>query len=71
MKAILEFNLPEDQSDYIFASKGYEFWECLWDINNEMRSIIKHDDKASDDVVALAEKVREMIYNNVDIYCVE
>ena len=33
MKAILEFNLPEDKQDFTVATNGLNFWHVLWDLD--------------------------------------
>ena len=47
MKAILEFNLPDDQQDFELATKGLKFWSILWDLDQSLRSKTKY---ASDDL---------------------
>jgi hypothetical protein len=43
MKAILEFNLPEDKEEYDTASKGMDWAVLAWDIDQFMRNKIKYD----------------------------
>ena len=45
MRAILEFNLPEDKDDYTFASRGGDYWRCLWDFSEWLWDEITHNDK--------------------------
>ena len=47
MKAILEFNLPDDQQDFELATKGLKFWSVLWELDQSLRSKTKY---ASDDL---------------------
>jgi hypothetical protein len=47
MKAILEFNLPEDQQDFDLATKGLKFWSVLWELDQSLRAKTKY---ASDDL---------------------
>lgn len=47
MKAILEFNLPEDQQDFDLATKGMKMWSILWDLDQSLRAKTKY---ASDDL---------------------
>jgi hypothetical protein len=42
MKAILEFNLPEDQQDFELATKGLKFWSVLWDLDQSLRAKTKY-----------------------------
>lgn len=43
MKAILEFDLPEDQHDHKYALAGCDALICISDILNEIRSKLKYD----------------------------
>lgn len=47
MKAILEFNLPDDQSDFVLASNASNFWSVLWELDQDLRAKTKY---ASDDL---------------------
>ncbi len=42
MKAILEFELPEDRDDHAFALAGLDALLLIDDITNEIRSYLKH-----------------------------
>ena len=44
MKAILEFNLPEDEEQFYTASKGMDWALCAWDIDQILRDKLKHGD---------------------------
>ena len=43
MKAILEFNLPEDKEEYDTASKGMDWAVLAWDIDQFIRNKIKYE----------------------------
>lgn len=43
MKAILEFNLPEDKEEYDAASKGMDWALVAWDIDDFIRNKIKYE----------------------------
>ena len=43
MKAILEFDLPEDQHDHKYALASCDALICISDILNEIRSKLKYD----------------------------
>ena len=73
MKAILEFNLPEDQPEFNNAIKGKDWKHVCWEIDQYLRKEIKYNDDNSDYKIRVLEKVREelngfMIENNVDLY---
>ena len=42
MKAILEFNLPEEQSEFERATKGGDTYLVLWDLDMILRNMVKH-----------------------------
>ena len=42
MKAILEFNLPEDNEEYNVASKAMDWSLLAWDIDQMIRSLLKY-----------------------------
>ena len=44
MKAILEFNLPEDQNEFEYATKGSEMFLILWNVKQEYRKLMKYND---------------------------
>lgn len=43
MKAILEFNLPEDQHDHAYALAGLDAILVISDLENEIRSKLRYD----------------------------
>lgn len=43
MKAILEFNLPEEQHDHKYALAGTDALICISDLLNEIRAKLKYD----------------------------
>jgi hypothetical protein len=43
MKAILEFNLPEDKEEFDVASRGMDWALLAWDIDQFIRNKIKYE----------------------------
>ena len=43
MKAILEFNLPEDTEEFAVATKAMDWSLLAWDIDQFIRNKIKYD----------------------------
>jgi hypothetical protein len=69
MKAILEFELPEDKQDFDFATQGSDWWNVCWQMDQWLRGQTKHSpDSMSDDTYKALEecrdKLRELITNN-------
>ena len=48
MKAILEFNLPEDQEQFNIASKAMDWALLAWDIDQFIRNKIKYEQDRED-----------------------
>jgi len=69
MKAILEFNLPEDDQEFELATKGLGFWNVLWELDQSLRSKTKYapDDLPQDKYDAYQEirdELRELMSEN-------
>jgi hypothetical protein len=43
MKALLEFELPEDREEYVAASRGMEWALLVWHIDQFIRNKIKYE----------------------------
>jgi hypothetical protein len=63
MEAILKFNLPEDQEDFNIALDGGKWALSMWEMNNWLRSQIKHPpEDMSDDTYKAFEDARDQLY---------
>ena len=77
MKAILEFNLPEDQPEFNNAIKGGDWKHVCWQMDQLLRTNTKYaPDDVNEEVLEALQKVREefnrlMIESNLDLYEVE
>lgn len=74
MEAILKFNLPEDQTEFEFASQGSNMWNALWEMDQWLRSQYKYmpDTEYSEDKYNAYYEAREqlrniLIENNVNL----
>jgi len=69
MKAILEFNLPDDQQEYDLANNGLAFWHVLWELDQELRANTKYapDDMTDDDYDAY-QKIRDKLHELMNDY---
>lgn len=61
MKAILEFNLPEDNQDFDMATKASKMYCTLWELDQWLRGEIKYNGKELDEV---RDKLRELMNDN-------
>ena len=48
MKAILEFNLPEDKEEFDAASRGMDWALIVWDIDQLLRKKLKYEEHVRD-----------------------
>ena len=70
MKVVMEFNIPEDNNDYILCNNARKYFSCLWDIDQKMRTYLKHGHKYAS-VEDLMEEIRSDICSYVDLYEVQ
>ena len=62
MKAILEFNLPEDQIEFDTACKAADYKLILSDLDEQLRSFLKYGHTFKDPDEAL-QMVRDELYD--------
>jgi hypothetical protein len=48
MKAILEFDLPEENTDFKSAINGHNYKNAVWDFDQMLRSEMKHKELSDD-----------------------
>jgi len=48
MKAVLEFDLPEDQDDFQSAINGNNYKSAIWDFDQLLRSEMKYKELSND-----------------------
>ena len=73
MKAILEFNLPEEQDDHRVALDGWKWRAVVSDIADQLRSALKYDEKLTPESNAFLDKFREELFQliadrNLNLY---
>ena len=76
MKAILEFNLPEDQPEFNTAIKGGDWKHVCWQMDQYLRQRVKYDEGITKEQLEAYEDMRGEFWrmmkeNNVDLYEVE
>ena len=70
MKATLKFNLPEEQTEFNFATQGSDWWNVCWDMDQWLRQQYKYmpDEEYSQEkleaYVEVRDKLLELINNN-------
>jgi hypothetical protein len=69
-KAILEFNLPEEQTEYDAVLQAQRVKSFLWDFSQQLRSWRKYHNDFTDASDAL-NKIREEFYRLLKVHKVE
>ena len=62
MKAILEFNLPEEKDEYNFANNGINYYSALCEFDNWLRSEYKYN--GNEPMFEAREKLQQFINDN-------
>jgi hypothetical protein len=72
MRAILEFELPEDNNEFRLANKALSFYCSIWDLKTYLREQLKYNHDLTEDQDKVFESVQEKLLeilesNNVDL----
>lgn len=63
MKAILEFNLPDDDESFKMATTASNWYSAMSDLSNYLRSELKHNsDKYSESEYRIIESIRNKLF---------
>jgi hypothetical protein len=62
MKAILEFNLPEEKDEFDFANNGINYYSALTEFDNWLRSEYKYN--GNEPMFEAREKLQQFINDN-------
>jgi hypothetical protein len=65
MKAILEFNLPEEQAEHYCAIKGADMLNVLWELKAELRSMLKYGELPGDQY-EIVEKIQDFLLGSLN-----
>jgi hypothetical protein len=58
--ATLKFTLPDEETEFNAAIQGRKAKVALWDIDQKLRSLLKHGEPTEEEA-RLAEEIRAMI----------
>lgn len=61
MKAILKFNLPEEQPEFDLAVNGSKWSFVAWKVDQELRSKIKYSESITEEQRDIYQEVRNLI----------
>ena len=63
MKAILEFNLPDEQSDFDNAVDGYKWSLAAWELDQHLRSQLKYNDELTEEQYDTCQEIRDKLWD--------
>jgi hypothetical protein len=61
-KVILEFDPIEDKEEMETALNGWKWKMLVWDLDQHLRSELKHNDALTSEAYEAVEKIRETLY---------
>jgi hypothetical protein len=62
-KAILEYNLPEEQSEFEEANNAGKYYSVLWDLDQYLRNFVKYPSDREDPILTdTMAKVRDELW---------
>ena len=62
MKAILEFDLPDDSAEHRLAIDGWKWHRVVTELDNRLRTIVKHGDCEE----ILASEFRKILHEELE-----
>ena len=63
MKAILEFNLPEEQEDFEDATNGWKWSHAMWQLDQFLRTKVKYaSDDAHEEAINAYQDARDALH---------
>ena len=65
MKALLEFNLPEDEAEFYCAIKGTAMLNVLWELQQELRKLYKYEELNQDEY-KIVERLRNFLNDSLN-----
>ena len=65
MKAILEFNLPDEQHEFYCATKGQDMISVLWELQQELRKLYKYEELNKDETL-IVERLQSFLNNSLN-----
>lgn len=71
MKAILEFNLPDDREEYELANNASKWYSICWDIKQEIRKNLKYNDKLSEAEFNVYQGLYDRLHEKLGEYCLD
>jgi hypothetical protein len=66
MKAILEFNLPEETEEYELAMNGSHYLFALQELDNYLRSQLKYNDSLNEEQCYIIESIRTKLHEELN-----
>jgi hypothetical protein len=63
MKAVLEFNLPEDDFEYRTCNQASDMWSSLIELKDYFRNELKYNDKLTEEEYKVLESTQTRFFD--------
>jgi hypothetical protein len=71
-KATLEFNLPEEQSEFDITSNAGKYYSVLWDLDQYLRNCVKYPTEGAPELLLdTMAKVRDELHSLMKSYHID
>ena len=61
MKATIEFNLPDERTEFEMAAAAGEMYSAIWDVDAELRQLLKHGGDTAEVIESCRERLNEIL----------
>ena len=68
MKAILEFDLPEDQGQYTLATRAGDLFNAIGCFDAELRGLVKYNPSINEDILRGYEGARAKLFYHLETH---
>lgn len=62
-----KYYLPEHSGDVFIHTNASKMYSLLWELDQRCRTVLKYEEKASADRQTLAEEIRKMIWEEINL----
>jgi hypothetical protein len=67
-KATITFNLPDEQQEFMDAVHASDYKAVIWDLDQKLRSKIRHDESIDNQTELAYQSVRDMLNGLLEEY---
>lgn len=61
MKATIEFNLPDERTEFEMAAAAGDMYLAMWDVDAELRQLLKHGGNTTEVIESCRARLNEIL----------